>query len=548
MSDLQLLVGSVEFGNYISVFKFVIFAALFFGFIPVVNWIHDDSNELGLGSDSWTGLVLGALAVASVLFMFIPFFIAAVLIFIIILVAISLIYVKHRNSRVMEFDKVLTAEHIKTLLSKKNQEKEDKAFTFITANKNEVPVPEPKTPEFHGYRAAYEILDNALKKRATKISLTPSGEQYNLNFTIDEVDTPQPSVDKERAEYFVNFIKSAADLNLEDKRKPQKGKFKIKASGEKFDWQVTTAGSSSGQQAALKDVTEYEIKKASELGFSDEQLEKLKTLQEKSNGVFLVTGPAKSGVTTTVYGLLREHDAFLNSIDSLERKPIGDIPNVNQFKYSMSDTGTTTYAKKLRSIIRMGPDITAVMDCKDAETAQLTCQAAAKSMLLYLNFESSSIAKGIAQWLKFVGDKNQAIDNLIGISNQRLIRNLCEECKQGYSPNRELLRKFNLPPEKAKVLYKPGKVIYDKRDREMTCPHCQGSGFYGVEALFELLVLDDKTKQTLKKVKKVKDINNVLRSSNVVALQQQALRKVLRGETSINEMIRVIQNKKEHGS
>jgi type II secretory ATPase GspE/PulE/Tfp pilus assembly ATPase PilB-like protein len=196
----------------------------------------------------------------------------------------------------------------------------------------------------------------------------------------------------------------------------------------------------------------------------------------------------------------------------------------------------------------MGPDITAVMDCKDAETAQLTCQAAAKSMLLYLNFESSSIAKGIAQWLKFVGDKNQAIDNLIGISNQRLIRNLCEECKQGYSPNRELLRKFNLPPEKAKVLYKPGKVIYDKRDREMTCPHCQGSGFYGVEALFELLVLDDKTKQTLKKVKKVKDINNVLRSSNVVALQQQALRKVLRGETSINEMIRVIQNKKEHGS
>lgn len=542
----DILLGAVEFGNYISVFKFLLFAVFFFAFIPVVGWIHNDSEELGIENELWTGIAVGASVVAVILFMLIPVFIAGISAYILITAGIALVYVKQRNSKVMEFDKVLTADHIKSLLSRKDEQEQEKEFTFITANKNEIPVPEPKTPEFHGYKTAYEILKNARERRATKISITPAGNEYKVNFTIDEVDTPQPSIENERAGYFIEFVKHAADLDINEKRKPQKGKFTIKTSGSKFEWQVTTAGSSAGQQAVLKDVTEYEIIKADELGFTDQQLESLKVLKENQKGVFVVSGPPKSGTTTTIYGLLRHHDAFLNSIDALERKPIGDIPNVNQFKYSMSDTGTTTYAKKLRSIIRMGPDIIAAIDCKDAESAQVACDAANnENQLMYISYEADSIATALAQWIKFINDKKKALDNLVGISNQRLIRNLCEECKQGYSPNKELLRKFNLPADKARVLYKPGKVQYDKRDREFTCPHCVGTGFYGVTAVFETLVLDDKTRDALKKAKTVKDINNVLRSANVLSLQQQALRKVLRGETSINEMIRVLQEKKQ---
>jgi len=193
----------------------------------------------------------------------------------------------------------------------------------------------------------------------------------------------------------------------------------------------------------------------------------------------------------------------------------------------------------------MDPDIIAAIDCKDAESAKVACQAGKEDQLVYLSFEADNIATALAQWVKLVGNKRAAIDNLIGISNQRLIRNLCPECKQGYSPNKELLRKFNLPPDKAKVLYKPGKVQYTRRGKEITCPHCRGTGFYGVMGIFETLIPDDKARESLKKVDTVKDISNVLRTINVVQLQQQALRKVLRGETSINEMIRALQQKKQ---
>jgi type II secretory ATPase GspE/PulE/Tfp pilus assembly ATPase PilB-like protein len=542
----DIVIGAVEFGSYISIFKFLLFAAFFFAFIPVVGWIHDDSEELGIEDERWAEIAFAANVAAVILFMIIPLFIAGIAAYIFITAAAALIYVKQRNAKVMEFDKVLTSDHIKSLFSKEAEDDLEKEFTFITANKNEIPVPEPKTPEFHGYRITYEMLKDARERRASKISLAPAGDEYKVNFTIDEVDMPQPSLDNEKAGYLIEFVKHAADLDIKEKRKPQKGKFRIKTSGSKYEWQVTTAGSSTGQQAVLKDVTEYEIKKADELGFTDQQLEKLKVLKENQKGIFIVSGTAKSGTTTTVYGMLRYHDAFLNSIDALERKPIGDIPNINQFQYSMSDTGTTTYAKKLQSIIRMGPDIMAAIDCNDAESAKVACNAAeSEGQLLYVSYKAENIANALAQWIKFIDDKKKALDNLVGVSNQRLIRNLCEECKQGYSPNKELLRKFNLPPEKAKVLYKPGKVQYDKRDREFTCPHCKGTGFYGVTAVFEILVLDDKTRDALKKAKTVKDINNVLRSANVTSLQQMALGKVLQGETSINEMIRVLQEKKK---
>ena len=245
-------------------------------------------------------------------------------------------------------------------------------------------------------------------------------------------------------DYLLRFVKNLANLDMEEKRKPQKGKFTIFKQGKRIDWELMTAGSNAGEQMRAKLVTQQNITKLSDLGLTADQLEQLGTLHGTKKGVFIVSGPKNSGVTTTFYTLLRSHDAFLNGITTLERQPSGKLPNITQNIYVLGDSGITTYGRKLQSMVRMDPDIVGVADCEDVETAQIAC-GAAENKLVYVVIEEENALKALAKWIKLVGDKNKAIEHLLGMCNQRLLRKLCEQCKQAYEPNSDLLHKFNIP-------------------------------------------------------------------------------------------------------
>ena len=144
----ELLSVSVVFGGYVSIIKLLVFLILFLGWLPLLGWIHEDSKTLETSGPVWTTVVLGAGAAGILAWLIIPVFIIGMMFFVIAVGATSLAYVKHRNARVLDFDRVLTADHIKDLLVSKEKKLESfKIFTFITANKNEVPVPEPRTLE-----------------------------------------------------------------------------------------------------------------------------------------------------------------------------------------------------------------------------------------------------------------------------------------------------------------------------------------------------------------------------------------------------------------
>jgi len=275
-----------------------------------------------------------------------------------------------------------------------------------------------------------------------------------------------------------------------------------------------------------------------------EQREQLDTFREIGQGIFIVSGPAKSGVTTTLYALLRNHDAFLNSISTLERQPAGQLPNITQNVFALSDTGTTTFAKKLQSVVRMGPDIVGIAECEDAETAQVACAAARDGKLVYVTLKADSVIQALGKWLKYVGDKGIVGSTLLGVSNQRLLRILCEECKQAYAPDKELFRKFNITAEKTKVLYRAGKVQYDKHGKPSTCENCQGTGFLGRTGVFELVTLNDELRKVIYRSKSLPEIGTQFRRAKMLYLQEQSLRKVITGSVAINEMIRVLSTSK----
>jgi type II secretory ATPase GspE/PulE/Tfp pilus assembly ATPase PilB-like protein len=541
----DLFIAALEYGGYISAVKLVVFVVCFFLWLPLVVWVHNDAAALETKHTFWTGIVLGAGAAGLLIWQLVPIFLVGMLVYILAVAGTSLAYVKHRNTRVMDFDRVLTVEHLKSLfVSKEKKLEELKSFVFITANRNEVPLPEPRTPDFFGYKMAYDLLGDATWRRADNIMFSPTAQEYNVTYYVDGAGLKQPSMPSDQAKFIIHFLKNIADLDIKEKRKPQKGTFVVAKGKETVEWEVTTAGSTAGEQILIKLLSVKDIAKLDEVGLMPDQLEQLNSLSRLKQGLFIVAGPKKSGVTSTFYALLRNHDAFMNSINTLERHPSSEVLNITQNVYSPSDTGTTTYAKKLQEVIRMGPDIVGVADCEDSETARSAGAGAKDGKVIYVALDADSVIQALAKWLKLVGDKRLAADTLLGISNQRLLRKLCKECRQAYAPNKDIVRKFNINPEKTKVLYRAGKVIYDKHGKPSECESCQGAGYVGRTGVFEMIIINDDLRKIIRDAKSLPEIGTHFRRAKMLYLQEQALRKVIAGITDINEMIRVLSTAK----
>jgi type IV pilus assembly protein PilB len=410
-------------------------------------------------------------------------------------------------------------------------------MSFVTANGNEVPLPKPKSPEAIGFKIVCEVFEDAIWRRANNIIFQPGAADYTVVYSIDGLPVKQPPRPKDEMEYFIHYIKLMADLDTNERRKPQKGTFRAVKDSVKVSWEATTAGSTAGEQLRVKRLEAYGLMKIEDLGLNPDQIEAIQPIRERDSGLFIVSGPPASGTTSTFYAMLRNHDPFLNNINTLEKNPAAELANITQHSFSLSDSGTTTYAKKLQSLLRMGPDIFGIADCENSSSAALACAAARDGMTVYVTIEAQSVVQGLGKWIKLAGDKNLVAETLIGISNQRLVRKLCPECRQGYQPNQDLLKKLNLPAEKIKVLYRPGEIEYDKRGRPIVCENCQGTGFFGRTGLFETIVLDEKLKETVKEARSLKEIASHFRRSGMLYMQEQSVKKVTEGITSINEVI-----------
>jgi len=537
----DMLLAAAQFGGYISIAKFVTFLALFFSWIWLVEWVHNDAKSIGTKDDLWTGIVLAAGAVAALLWLMIPLFFFGLMLYVIAVAATLLSYVMHRNSLVPDFDKILTADHVAGLFS--NQEKKREGFEqliFISSNDNEIPVPEPRSKEFFGFKIAHDLFKGALYRRASNIVLSPHANAFTLSYIIDGATLTQPDMTKDKADTLTGFLKQLADLDLSEKRKPQKGTFRVRQEEATSQWEIATAGSTAGEQIRLKQITQDTVMRLSEINLLPEQYQQLDSVAGMKKGLFLISGPRLSGVTTTFYALLRNHDAFINSISTLELNPTVELPNVTQEVFSLGNSGTSTYGKKLMSIVRMSPDVLGAVNIKDAETAKVVCHAAKERAIVYVTIEADSIITAIGKMLKLLGDRKPLAETIIGASNQRLVRRLCPECRQAYEPNKELLRKLNIPPQKAKVLYRAGKLVYDKRGKGYPCQTCHEIGYLGRTCVFETIIMNNELRRFVFEAKSLQELSMQFRKARMKYLQEQTLERVLDGTTSIDEMIRVL--------
>lgn len=535
----MLATGS-EVAGYIALWKAVLMAAAFLSWMPLVGWVNTDSKAVGTQTVAWTVGIAVTGAAALWVWMLIPAFLIGLLVYLISFGAITIAYVVHRNALVADFERILTVDQIKGLLidETKKLEKLSMGLSFITGNKNKVPLPTPKTREVSGFAVVCEVLEDAIWRRADQISLIPRKDDYNVVYEIDGIATKQPQRTREEIDDFIYYVKQLADLDIQERRKPQKGRFyAVKDEQLKTEWQVQTSGTTAGEQVRLDKVSGIVSRKLDDLGLNDNQIESMRSLRDLDSGVVLITGIPQSGKTTTLYTLLGNHDPFLNNINTLEKAPQAELPNITQNVFTMTDSGTTTYSRRLQTLLRRGPDIVGIEECQDAQSAKLACAAAKDGRIIYATLEADSVNQAIEKWLKLVGDRALAVETLAAVLNQRLVRTLCTDCRQPYKPNQALFKKFNLPAEDVDLFYRAGEIEYDKHGKPIVCETCQGTGYYGRVGMFETIRITDDVRESLKAASSAKDIATAVRKTRMLYMQEQAIKKVVAGETSINEVI-----------
>lgn len=534
------LLASLDYGGYVSSWKLLLFVIGFFGWLPLVNWIYVDTQAVRTNTFTWTLAMLCTGFVSLLLLLLIPVFFIGLLIYLIATASVLAAYIMNRNARVADFEKVMTADHIRGLFADpaKKIEKASHGIRFITGNGNEVPLPEPKSKELEGFMIACELLDDANWRRTDEVRFIPQKDDYAVTYTIDGVVSKQDPRTREETDSVIYYIKQLAGLEVDEKRKPQKGRFKVVKEDQKTMWEVITSGSTAGEQIKLDRVSELVSRTVKDLGLNENQIESIESLRTIKSGLIIVSGPPKSGVTSSLYTLLANHDPFLNNINTLEKSPAAELTNITQFTYTMSDTGTTTYARRLQTILRKGPDIVGIADCDDPQTAKLASAAAKDDKIVYVELEATSVNQAIEKWLKLVGDKNLVSETLVAILNQRLVRTLCNDCRQAYQPNPALFKKFNIPANEVRTFYRPGEVEYDKHGKPIVCDKCQGSGFYGRTGLFETIRINDDLREVIRKAKTSQEIAAAFRKAGMLYMQEQSIKKVAHSITSINEVIR----------
>jgi general secretion pathway protein E len=531
-------------GGYFHPLKIVLFAAAVLLWAHNSGWIQRDIKKVRMPPGMWTPLVFGSGAISLLAWLMLPFFWLGLLVFAGLYGTCIMMYVVTRNKRVSPGDTVLTMAHLQRLGKGGAAEKElvGKDRVRIKDANGKLP-PWPNDPGQHaGYQALQDLLFDAIWRRASDVRVI---------YRVDGVDRSREPVGAELAPLVFVHMKRIAGLNTDERRKPQVGKFRatIGAGGKgdkTVDVEVKTSGSTAGERMVLRVLSEESKFQLPDIGFTKDQFAQYEKLKD-AKGVVIVSGPRASGVTSTLYAMLRAHDAYLQNIHTLEIAKSMDLENITQHVFD-SQGGTVTFGKRFRSIIRTEPDVCMAGDTPDSETIQLAAQSGKQGKRIYLAMAARDAFSALNHYIESIGDPSLAAASLLAVTNQRLVRLLCTHCRKGYRPDPSILKKGNLPQDEDRPFYRPpnpNEVEVDKKGNPIICPVCQGSGYLGRTGVFELLVIDDAVRQQLAKGTPVANIRSEVRKKGMLLLQEAALHKVYDGVTSIAEVLRVTKSDAE---
>lgn len=409
---------------------------------------------------------------------------------------------------------------------------------IVRGDKTALPVPDSDAPEYPIRVSAEQVLIQALARRASQVDIIPTGPNtYAASYLVDGVRQQGEPVPAREAVAAIDLWKVAAGLSVDERRKKQTGTCDADYAGTTTKTKVITSGGRDGQRATLLFNPEQAVRrKPEELGLFERQFEALQGLVDRPGGVVLVAAPADQGGTTTLYSILKMHDAYTSNVQTIEADIQSSLEGVRQNPFDATEEDAD-YAKFVRSTLRRDPDVVALGELPDAETAKVIAEADLERSTVYVPVRADSAMSAIQMWARAIGDTKAASKSLKGVVSQKLLRKLCENCRVPYTPAPDMLKKLGLAPDKVQQLYKKGGQVLIKNKPE-TCPVCEGVGYVGQTGVFEVYPIGD-AEQKLLAAGNLAALKTEFRKSGLPSLQQAAIRKAVEGVTSVEEVMRV---------
>jgi type II secretory ATPase GspE/PulE/Tfp pilus assembly ATPase PilB-like protein len=539
-------------GFYLNLYKFVPVVVIYLLWTWTTDWVEHDTKELNnVKFELWNSVVFFSGVLGLVLMFAIPIYPLSLTLLLLAYLVPILTYAYARNQTVPDDQKVLTTYHLgevaNSLLLKLGMkpmfnrdvtvvDRAGPPITFVGKSAGMVkedPNRVRQAEESRSFMAAKELVYDAVLRRATDIHLEPTTDQLSVRYRIDGILHAAEPFDRPTGDAVINVFKVLSAMDISEKRKPQDGSFGAKLQARDLDFRVATSGSKAGEKLVMRILdNSVGITKLEDLGMRTKLVEQVRSLVTQPHGMFLCCGPTGSGKSTTLYASLREIDRYQRNIITVEDPIEYHLDNVTQME--VNTKAGQTFAISLRSILRQDPDVIMIGEIRDQETATIACQAANTGHMVFSTVHSNDAVTALFRLLDLGVEPFMISSALTAVLGQRLVRILCESCKEPYKPKPEFLKKANLPVEKVDVFYRR------PENPEHVCQQCGGTGYFGRTGIFELLVITEPLREMLRENPSINKIKAEARKNGMIYLQEDGLRQVIQGRTSIEELLRVV--------
>ncbi len=384
-------------------------------------------------------------------------------------------------------------------------------------------------------RLVDSMVFTAIQRRASDIHIETQDDAVIVKYRIDGVLQPASRpIAKRSHSAIISRIKVMAELDIAEKRVPQDGRFRLRVRGKTIDFRVSIMPSAHGEDAVIRILDKQSISeqftelRLDILGFPDQELRRFRKYIREPYGMVLVTGPTGSGKTTTLYGALAEIKSIEDKIITIEDPVEYQLKGITQIP--INEKKGLTFARGLRSILRHDPDKIMVGEIRDPETAQIAIQSALTGHLVFTTVHANNVFDVLGRFLNMGVEPYQFISALNCVMAQRLVRKICEKCRQPVKLSHEDFVESAMDPALATT-----HTFYEG----VGCVECGGTGYKGRMAICELLDLTDHIRELILDRRPISEVKRAAKDQGMRFLRESAVDRVMLGLTTLREINKV---------
>lgn len=558
-------------GFYFAIYKLLLLAGLFFLWVKTTDWVGRDTAEIGEGIGMpgyiWNPIIVFSfLAAFVILTLEIPIFAAGYGLLLVAYVAPLAVYIVQRNGKVTEDRKVLTPQHIKLMVTNlgkgggKQQEMKqawemgppvEMTSTSKLQAQNQAQMIEAR--QSPGFVPVKILLADAFDNRADKIMLDFTAEGVAVRYMIDgvwQVATPKvhekKPLDRELGDMMLAVVKKLAGLNMAERRAKQEGKLRVEYQGSKYETSLLSQGTPTGERAIINFVLiTKSYRTLDELGMREKMRDQVKELLGNGQkGLVAFCSLPGDGLTATWTAALKATDRLMRDFVLIAKEDYNepDVENVAIVKYNPA--AGETPESKMPGIVLKQPEVLLVPEIPNGEILKSLLEQADDNKLCIVSLRAKEAADALLRLLALKPPPEKFAPQVNAVLNQRLVRKLCEACREAVPATPELLQKLGIPQGRVQTLYREKQPLAPGQEKKKgepeICPNCRGLGYKGRTAIYELLVADDKVRQALVKQPKLEVIKQLARAAGNRSLQEEGILLVALGVTSLSELQRVL--------